>query len=251
MFEGSVDFGPLTLLTRAPVFIPRPETAHVIDRLADLIKGCSASRFPSPALKVLDVCTGSGSLALLLAHHLRSKVHVTGIDINPDAVELAQDNAKFNKLGAHAHFKVQDVWALQDLGEYDMLVSNPPYIPRAEWDDLASGVKDYEDPRALIGDPGDLPTDAKLHSGSNSPAGVTSDGLGLDFYRKIAVLLPSLRDAERNAHTLVGVPLAAVEIGPTQADDVTELFQSQSIVASTDVWRDQFGRDRLVLAFAK
>ena len=121
-----------------------------------------------------------------------------------------------------------------------MVVSNPPYIPLDEWNELPRSVKDYEDPRALLGDPGDLEfcgTDFKEGEG------------GFSFYRQIAGLLPQLLRPGRphNSET----PIVAVEIGADHAQAVQKIFRTMAggTVGSTEVWKDQFGRDRMVVGW--
>ncbi|ORX36508.1 S-adenosyl-L-methionine-dependent methyltransferase [Kockovaella imperatae] len=241
---STVDFGELTMLTRPPIFIPRAETAYIMDHLADILLEHPVMSTLERPLRILDLCTGSGSLALMLAHRLRSKAHLTAVDINPEAVTLARENAALNGLTSHVDFVVQD-FTTSDLGEasFDLVVSNPPYIPHGEWETLSPSVKDHEDPRALIGDPQDFPAQSREH-----PISESSDGQGLYFYRKIAQKLPLFCKSSILRQSR-GLPLLAVECGATQADDVQHIFKTQTsgLISSTTVVKDQFGQDRMVI----
>lgn len=218
-----------------------------MEHLAELVLRSSAPvELP---LRILDICSGSGSLALLLAHRLRSKASITGIDINSDAVALARQNAALNNLQDHVDFQTRNFLEMETLEpKVDIIVSNPPYIPRAEWDTLPASVKRHEDPRAFIGDPQDLPMSRQ--PSMDLAVGGISDGRGLHFYRRIATLLPVLRpqpDAEWD------LPAVAVEIGADQATEVQQIFKAESggLVKSTEVVKDQFGQDRMVIGLAK
>ena len=140
------------------------------------------------------------------------------------------------------NFVKGDIFSSHAIGEYELIVSNPPYIPKKEWKSLPSSVKDFENPIALIGDPEDLP--AHPDSGSSEQEAV-GEGKGLTFYRHIAAILPELLASERHSE----LPILAVEIGADQASDVQGIFTTLSsrLVAKTEVWKDQYGRDRMVI----
>ena len=239
---GSTDFGPLTLRTRPPIFIPRSETAFVIERLASTISSLPISAFTGERqIKILDIACGSGSLALLLAH-LLPHAQVTGIDLNPDAVALAKENAALNNLQERVSFLEQDIWSLPgNLEAFDLVVSNPPYIPLEECQELPISVKDHEDPRALIGDPQDV-----------SPCNTSSaeGGQGLSFYRQIARCLPHLL-LQLNGKSRAESSIVAVEIGANQGPSVQDILLKQAggLVDTTEIWKDQFGRDRMVVGW--
>ncbi|ORY22493.1 S-adenosyl-L-methionine-dependent methyltransferase [Naematelia encephala] len=367
---GDVDFGPLTLLTRAPVLIPRPETAFVITRLAGLINSSlinstsssstslstsPTSTSPSPSsststspstssststppstsstsstsistttrtttstsspgkishrLKIADLCSGSGCIALLLSHLIRPRPIVRGYDISQSAISLSRENAqrlsssyssstanltshsksdsnfnsKFNSTSnsnsnptSHSNSKAEsnfnsnfktisnskvnsdsdfdsapDITFTQlDLFHpqaievvkrgygYDLIVSNPPYITWKEYHALPHSVKAYEDPRALLGDLG-------VTSSSHSR--------GLAFYQRIAAMLPDLLNTDSNdTYTRrLEYPRVALEIGEEQAQDVQSILLASRCVQRTEVWQDQYGKDRMVVGWTK
>ena len=140
---GSVPFGNLEILIEPPILIPRPETEEWCIELAQKLQ-----QIPGP-LTILDMCTGSGCIALTLAQALPHAT-VYGVDINKDALALAQKNAMHNKI-------TNVTWVLSDLFDqldpnlrFDLIVSNPPYISESEWHTLDPQVKNWEDVHALL-----------------------------------------------------------------------------------------------------
>lgn len=222
LLAGTTPFGPLHLLTRPPTLIPRPETEDWAIRLA-------RTRTPSPAhpLRILDLCTGSGCIPLLLCHLWPpNSTRAVGVDISPDAIRLAADNS-FRSHTQNTFIPrlgdIHDQDLLRRLGPqppFDVITANPPYIPIREYNALPSSVKDYEDPRALIG--GD-------------------DGLA--FYRAIATLL---------ARKGVLAPRAtiALEVGHDQAHAVTRILQNTPglPLGPMEIWKDPWDKDRVVFA---
>jgi release factor glutamine methyltransferase len=234
----------LILSTRAPTLIPRPETAFITELLAQRIAISKATSPPDEILRIADVCTGSGCIALLLNHLIREKSGITGYDISVEAIQLARDNAAWLNAGRNVDFQLGDIWKDGMIkGKVDMVVSNPPYIPLSEYNELPPGVKEYEDPRALIGDPGDLP----------GATGTTGDGRGLAFYRRLAEMLPDVLEMEATVKQKgwTGLPRVAVEVGMGQARDVRRIFEGTKweIIRRTEVWEDQYGVDRMVVGF--
>lgn len=124
------------------VLIPRPETAGLVDMI---VSACSGR----PDLRVLDIGTGSGCIALSLARALPF-ARVTGADISADALNVARDNAK--SLNINADFEVVDILKAPapSSAAFDIVVSNPPYICRGEAAEMDSRVLDYEPHTALF-----------------------------------------------------------------------------------------------------
>ena len=120
--------------------IPRPETEQLIDLIVDNNR--------ADDLSVLDVGTGSGCIAIALARSLRFP-SVTAIDISPDAIAVAERNAR--ELKAKVRFAVTDILtAMPQREQYDIIVSNPPYIANSERKAMESNVLDYEPHTALF-----------------------------------------------------------------------------------------------------
>lgn len=139
---GEIPFLSLMLTVQQPVLIPRPETeAWCAELIAQLQK--------SPPAHILDVCTGSGALALALAHAFRH-ARVDAIDNAPHALKLAQINALRNNITNISIISSDLYDVLPQQRIYDLIVANPPYISAAEWEHLDPSVKNWEDPHALV-----------------------------------------------------------------------------------------------------
>lgn len=121
--------------------IPRPET----EQLVDLVVADAAD---TPDLRVLDLCTGSGCIAIALARNLRFAT-VEAVDISTDALDVARRNA--SSLRAKVDFRHADVLAMKpDPDSFDIIVSNPPYIAEHERASMSANVIDYEPHIALF-----------------------------------------------------------------------------------------------------
>ncbi|KAL5485316.1 hypothetical protein ACEPAI_7958 [Sanghuangporus weigelae] len=259
---GTQPFGPLELKVRRPVLIPRPETEDWTLRLARLLSSSSSSSSSnlrmrrtnqeSEPLKLLDLCTGTGCIPLLLCHmwrHNGGNVRALGLDIAGEAIELAKENAEhvnvvnsqsqLNEGNARISFLQADILddkfprLLAELGwsAVDVLTSNPPYIPLREYNLLSSSVRDFEDPRALLGDPSHAP-ELEIETGGRDR--------GLTFYHTIADLI--------RQHELVRPGgLIALEVGHDQSAEVEHIMQSRAEVSSTEVWNDPWGIPRTVV----
>ncbi|THV02430.1 S-adenosyl-L-methionine-dependent methyltransferase [Dendrothele bispora CBS 962.96] len=210
---GTQPFGPLELSVRPPILIPRPETEHWVIELA--------ARIPESARHLLDLGTGSGCIPLLLAH-LCPALSAHAVDVNPAAVTLATENAarcsvtRFRAF--QANFLDPDFHVHAMLcPPYDVLTSNPPYIPWNEYLELPDEVKNYEDPRALFGGPS-----------------------GLEFYHAIARLAVRERFLSSDA-------IIALEVGHDQAEAVGAIFESVSL--RTEAWTDPWGKKRTIIAY--
>ncbi|ODV91518.1 hypothetical protein CANCADRAFT_42164 [Tortispora caseinolytica NRRL Y-17796] len=143
---GSQPFGPLDIRCNRKVLIPRPETEQWATRLLHYM--------PENA-KVLDIGTGSGCIALLLAQKARS---VWAVDISEDALNVARENATIHNIknvtfikGDYTDSALGSVIAEKHLVDPDILVANPPYILQDEYDRLDPSVSEYEPKIALLG----------------------------------------------------------------------------------------------------
>ncbi|KAL1406390.1 biotin holocarboxylase synthetase [Vanrija albida] len=222
---GNTDFGPLTLLARPPTLIPRPETAFVVEAYAERLAGVSRP------LRILDLCTGSGCIPLLLSHLLGDRLAAGyGVDLSPEALALANNNIEFigDERISVFHGDVmsadfaQAVDAMTGGRPIDIITANPPYITQAEWDALPDSVRVYEDRRALVGGP------------------VPGFGDGVAFYARIGELAQQILQPDAE---LASVPRLAVEIGAEQGAVVSRMLPGR-----TEVLQDQYGRDRMVLS---
>ena len=138
---GEWGFRRLTLATDARALIPRPETEIVVERALAHLRGLEAPR-------VLDVGTGSGAIALAIADE-QPDAQVTAIDVSPDALALARENAA--RTGLTIELLEHDLRAGLPGGPYDLVVSNPPYVEPDELPALMPDVREFEPHLALVG----------------------------------------------------------------------------------------------------
>ena len=194
--EGTVAFGPLEVAVDQRVLIPRPETEYLFELVG---KG------PVPKL-VVDLCTGSGALALSLKQKFPS-ARVIGTDVSEEAVEVARANGVANDLAVEWYCgDLFDALPGQVAGMIDLLVSNPPYVAEGDWAGLPEDVR--REPRlALV-------------------AGAT----GMEVAERI---LAAAR------HWLAPSAQGWVEVGEDQAQILAREFSGQVVI-------DQYGRDRFV-----
>ena len=200
---GHAEFYGMELKVDERVLIPRPET----EELVELILTENAK----PNQSVLDIGTGSGAIALALAKN-RPDWLVTASDISPDALNLASENASLQDL--KISFKKSDCF--EEIAEnYDIIVSNPPYISRADESEVGLNV---------------------LHSEPHLALFAEEDGLAI--YRKIA--------EEAKNHLREGGKIY-LEIGYKQGHSVPALFRKYLPEKRVRTLKDQFGQDRMVV----
>ncbi|WP_240376364.1 peptide chain release factor N(5)-glutamine methyltransferase [Bacillus piscicola] len=190
------------------VLIPRPETEELVLGVLSWMK-----KHPE-ATAVADIGTGSGAIAITLALEMPGR-DVTAVDINEAALAVARKNAE--ALQAKVTFKRGDLTAplIETQKSWNVIASNPPYIPVADWQELDPLVRDHEPEIALVG----------------------RDEDGLFCYRKIAVSLPGL---------LTKPGLAAFEVGVGQGHEVARIMKQALPDAVVDVRYDINGKDRMV-----
>jgi release factor glutamine methyltransferase len=189
---GECEFFGLPFRVTPDVLIPRPETELLVEKAAQLMpvfdRSCEGF---SP--RVLDAGTGSGAIAISIAHDW-GQAEITAVDISPAALEVARSNAERLGFAEQIRFLQGDLLAPIAGEVFDLIVSNPPYVPAADHDSLAVEVRGYEPRLALF-------------------AGVD----GLDVYRR---LIPTAHAALRHGGYI------ALEIGYGQADAVRDLLQA-------------------------
>lgn len=142
---GTTPFAALDIIVRPPILIPRPETEEwCVDLIEKLRKAC-----PKEQLTILDLCTGTGCVALALADAL-PHARVYGIDISPEAFALAEENKNHNGI-TNVTFLRSDCFDQIHVDQaFDLIVANPPYIKENAWISLDPSVKEWEDKGALI-----------------------------------------------------------------------------------------------------
>ena len=200
---GHAEFFGMKLKVDERVLIPRPETEELVDLIL--------TENPEKNLKVLDIGTGSGAIALALAKN-RPDWTITAADISQDALDLASKNAK--RLNLEISFIKSDCFS-EISAKYDIIVSNPPYISRADEEEVGLNVLHSEPHLALF-----------------------ADEEGLALYRRIA---------EESKDYLNDGGKIYLEIGYKQGQSVPALFKENFPEKRVRTLKDQFGQDRMVV----
>lgn len=144
---GEAEFYGLPFRVTRDVLIPRPETEHLVEKVIEL-----AAKFAAP--RIVDVGTGSGIIAVALAHKLPAAT-ITAIDLSSSALAIAQENAERNGVASRIRFLEGDLLTPVAEEQFEFVVSNPPYVPASDRTSLAVEVRDYEPALALFaGDDG-------------------------------------------------------------------------------------------------
>jgi release factor glutamine methyltransferase len=207
---GTTSFCGCEIAVSRAALVPRPET----ELLAELGWDFLATRGPSP-VTALDFGTGTGCIAVALAVNC-PLAKLTAIDVSPDALALAQQNAEKNQAGERIEFLQGDGFAaLPEKAHFDLIISNPPYIAAAEIAALQPEVRDF-DPRLA------------LDGGAD----------GLDFYRRLA--------AEGKPFLKPDGKLMA-EFGDGQADAIRNIFEAEKWIVEA-VKEDYSHRARIIIA---
>lgn len=203
---GETRFYGNTLAVTPAVLIPRPETEELVDMIVSDNTG--------EDLRVLDLCTGSGCIAVSLARALRFPV-VTAVDLSEDALEVARENGE--RLRVKVDFRREDVLAMREDGSrYDIIVSNPPYVLDSERSQMSPRVLDNEPAMALF-----VPDDDPLR-----------------FYKAIVAYA---------SDALVAGGRLYLEINPMEVDGIRRLL-ADSGLEDIDMIRDMTGRERFAKA---
>ncbi len=210
---GKWDFCGMTLTVTKDVLIPRDDTMAVVELALEY---CRSLSHPP---RILDLCTGSGCIGLALAKHIPT-ARVTLADLSPAALKVAKKNVTDLHLSARVTCLSVNALAPADgfLGQFDLIVSNPPYITKADMEVLPASVKEYEPSMALDG-------------GED----------GLSFYRAIPVnFAPALKPGG----------CLCMEFGQGQEDAVCQLLTQANYVVS-QLRNDSGGIIRAVMAMKK
>jgi release factor glutamine methyltransferase len=147
---GKAHFFNLEFAVTSAVLIPRPDTETLVEQAMRLFRDTLGFEAP----RVLDLCTGSGCIAIAIAKH-KEAAQVTAVDISADALAVAERNVESNGVGDRVTLFRGDLFepldALPDPTPFDVILSNPPYIPQPQLAGLPKNVKDYEPSIALDG----------------------------------------------------------------------------------------------------
>ena len=194
------------------VLIPRPETEILVEKVLAMgkTKYDMGHNKGETKPRVLDLCTGSGALAVAISYYW-PEAKITAVDLSADALEVAKYNAA--KMKTPIDFRQGDLFQPLNEEKFDIIVSNPPYVSIKEYAECSPEVK-HEPPLALL-------------AGED----------GLDFYRRIAA---------QAGNFLRATGTIFLEIGCTQGKRVVELFAENGF--KTVIFPDYAGLDRIVLA---
>ncbi|WP_296646257.1 peptide chain release factor N(5)-glutamine methyltransferase [Romboutsia sp. 13368] len=208
---GNREFMGLDFFVKEGVLIPRPDTETLVEEIIELCKN------KNEEINIVDIGTGSGAITVSLAKYIENS-KVISLDISDIPLEVGKINAVSNGVDDKIEFIKSDVFSgIKDrVDKFDIIVSNPPYIPRKDIETLHTQVKDYEPYNALEG-------------GED----------GLDFYRQIT---------EESVEYLNQGGILAYEVGHDQAEDVSKIMKYHGydkIYTKKDIQ----GIDRVVIGF--
>ncbi len=208
---GKTEFYSLEFEVTPDCLIPRPETELLAQRAIEFLRQRSGPQ------SVCDLGTGCGILAVTIAQSVPD-AKVVATDLSETALAVAAHNVEKHQLQDRIELRHGDLFEplVPKLDQFDLLVSNPPYVSAAEYETLDKNVKDYE-PRVA------------LYAGAD----------GLDVYRRIS---------EKTDQFLKPDGLLLLEIGSTQGDAVKKLLERTNLFSTIEIQKDLSGRDRVVLA---
>jgi release factor glutamine methyltransferase len=210
---GNAWFFGTEFQVNSSTMIPRSCTERLVEQV---ITHCQENA-PSP--RIADIGTGSGCIAVTLATHV-PEAKITATDISPDALELAKVNASVQNVETQITFLEGDgSTPLLDLDPFDVVCSNPPYIPDDEMSQLAPNVVDWEPTSALSG-------------GKN----------GLDLISTIISNAPKI---------LKPRGLLIIELASSTRDEALELAITEEDLVDAKIIRDAFGDDRFLRAIVR
>lgn len=196
---GHTEWMGLDLLVTPDTLIPRPETAEIVEQVAADMRA-----YATTPMRLLDIGTGSGCIAIALARKFKDWT-VEALDLSKAALKVAQENAR--RCGVDVAFRQADILTA-DIGDYDLIVSNPPYICEHERATMDTNVVDYEPATALF----------------------VPDSDPLLFYRRIATL---------------GHGRLYFEVNEQYAHEVAEMMESTGYT-KIKITKDIYGKERMV-----
>ncbi|MCX8117815.1 MAG: peptide chain release factor N(5)-glutamine methyltransferase [Desulfobacterota bacterium] len=209
---GRQEFWSIDLKVDPRVLIPRPETEHLVEEALVILKSLSSPREPV----VLELGTGSGAIAISLVKEAK-EIFLVATDISEEALKVARENAEGASVSNRIRFVRGDL--LQPFlprGGFDLILSNPPYIPEPAIEGLMPEIRHYEPLIALRG-------------GED----------GLDFYRR---LIPQCPSYLREGGWLL------LEVGSQQAGIVLKMMEEDGRYQLVEILKDLSGRERVVKA---
>jgi release factor glutamine methyltransferase len=205
---GGREFWGLELGVGPGVLVPRPETELLVERGLEALA-------EAPAPRILDLCTGSGCVALALALE-RPDAEVAAVDASAEALEAARANARRLGLGERVEFRQGDLYGPLAAGGsfYDLITANPPYVTEAEWEGLPRQITGHEPRSALVAGPEGLEVTRRIIAGARA------------FLRPLGWLM--------------------VELGAGQAAEATEAARAAGVFQSVETAPDLAGVERVL-----
>lgn len=205
---GNQEFYRLDFEVTRDVLIPRPETELIVENAIKLLPENS---------KFCEVGIGSGCISIAILHNVETATAI-GLDISANALQIAKKNAQRHKVSDRLQLKISDIFEVLQNKKFDLIVSNPPYIPRQDFEVLQPEVRDFEPIIAL------------------------TDGVnGLSIIEKVINDAPDFLKSH-------GILL--MEIGFNQANEVKEMFSPQ-IWQSVEILPDLQNIPRMIKALTK
>lgn len=202
---GSCEFYGYRFKVTPDTLIPRPETEELVQR-------CLQNNDKNRRLKVLDIGTGTGAIAISLKKEAPNW-EVTAVDISSAALAVAQENSQ--QLATKIHFVESDLTHEVQNETFDIIISNPPYIAATEWDVMDESVREHEPKLALF-----------------------AENNGLAIYQRLANEVLTISDADVKIY---------LEIGYQQGAAVQGVFAKTLPQKTISVQKDLFGQDRMVI----
>ena len=202
---GNVNFCGNTIIVNEDVLIPRYETEFLVDLIINKID-------KDYDKNIIDIGTGSGCISISLAKKFE-KSHITGIDISEKAIKIANENKELNKV-TNVTFEEKDLRLIKTLDNYDLVVSNPPYVSK---DEFVGSETQYEPQNAIF-----------------------ADKNGLEFYVEIIRLI---KNTEKKPSYIF------FEIGMLQSDRIIKLCEENISEYKYEVLKDLSGKDRYMYLY--
>lgn len=206
---GKKEFMGIDFFVDENVLIPRADTETLVEGVLQLLER-------NKEYKILDICLGSGAILISLLHYMKNAKGL-GIELSPKAIEIAQKNLEHHELESRMDILQSDLFANLEVpnedDKFDVITSNPPYIPTKDIESLAKEV--LREPHMAL------------------------DGgrTGLDFYRPII---------EQGAKYLKKDGWMALEFGQNQENDIFEIAEKSGLYKTIQTWKDLGGITRVI-----
>lgn len=210
---GHQEFWSLDFSVGPGVLVPRPETECLVEQSLKTL-GAKTPDASKEKIRILDIGCGSGVLAIVLAKECPG-AEVVAVDISQAALSCALENAKRHGVGERIEFRRSDVYSGLKEEKFDLIVSNPPYIRKDEWENLDREIREYEPKEALLG-------------GEE----------GMDFHMRIM-------DSASLFLTKKGWLL--FEIAPQQVKLLSDYREKTKVFSTLNVIKDYSHRDRVMV----